>query len=137
VITDVDERFMRLALAEAKKGVGRTSPNPAVGAALVCGGEVLAKGYHRAAGKPHAELECLQRAPQPVPADAVLYVTLEPCSTTGRTPPCTEAIMAGGVKQVVVGAMDPNPKHQGRGIEQLRAAGVAVTSGVLSTSARR
>jgi diaminohydroxyphosphoribosylaminopyrimidine deaminase / 5-amino-6-(5-phosphoribosylamino)uracil reductase len=130
--TEADERFMRLALAEAKKGLGRTSPNPAVGAVLVCGGDVLAKGHHRAAGRAHAEVECVRRAQQPIPADAMLYVTLEPCSTTGRTPPCTDAIMAAGVKHVVVGATDPNPKHQGRGVAQLRAAGVNVTAGVLA-----
>jgi diaminohydroxyphosphoribosylaminopyrimidine deaminase/5-amino-6-(5-phosphoribosylamino)uracil reductase len=127
-----DEQFMAVALAEAKKGLGRTSPNPAVGAVLVVGDAVVAKSYHRAAGSPHAEVECLRKMRQPVPADAVLYVTLEPCSTTGRTPPCTDAIIASGVRHVVIGAIDPNPKHSGRGLEQLRAAGVIVTGNVLS-----
>ena len=82
-----DEQFMRLALLEARKGLGRTSPNPAVGAVLVAKGKVIAKGHHRGAGRPHAEVECLRSAAQPATKDAALFVTLEPCSTTGRTPP--------------------------------------------------
>ncbi|MDQ6654253.1 MAG: bifunctional diaminohydroxyphosphoribosylaminopyrimidine deaminase/5-amino-6-(5-phosphoribosylamino)uracil reductase RibD [Verrucomicrobiota bacterium] len=127
-----DERFMRAALAEAEKGAGQTSPNPVVGAVLVCAGEVIAAGYHHAAGLPHAEVECLRKAARPVPPDAALYVTLEPCSTTGRTPPCTDAIVAAGVRNVVVGALDVNPKHRGRGIDLLRKQGVTVRSGILS-----
>lgn len=129
-----DEAFMRLAIEEAKKGAGRTSPNPAVGAVIVKEGRVLAKGYHRAAGRPHAEVEALRKTTQA--RGATLYVTLEPCSTHGRTPPCTEAILAAEIARVVVGAVDPNPKHAGRGLKRLQAQGVAVAQGVLEASCR-
>jgi diaminohydroxyphosphoribosylaminopyrimidine deaminase / 5-amino-6-(5-phosphoribosylamino)uracil reductase len=131
VATDEDERFMRAALEEARKGLGHTSPNPAVGAVLVIGGEIVARGHHVAAGLPHAEIECLRSWDSPVPADATLYVTLEPCSSTGRTPPCTTALIQAGVRHVVVGAIDPNPRHTGRGLDQLISAGIHVRSGVL------
>lgn len=127
-----DIRFMRLALREAKKGLGQTSPNPAVGAVLVRAGKVIARGHHRGAGSPHAEVECLQSLGGKIPANATLYVTLEPCSTTGRTPPCTDALIKAGVRHVVVGAVDVNPMHSGRGIDLLRAAGIEVRSGVLA-----
>lgn len=123
---------MRAALAEAAKGSGRTSPNPAVGAVLIINGKVAAKGHHREAGAPHAEIDCLQDFGRPVPGRAALCVTLEPCSTTGRTGPCTDAIIAAGVKTVVVGAVDPNPRHAGRGIALLKDAGVTVRTGVLA-----
>ena len=123
---------MRAALAEAAKGSGRTSPNPAVGAVLVVDGKVAARGHHREAGAPHAEIECLQDFGRRVPSRASLFVTLEPCSTTGRTGPCTEAIIAAGVKTVVVGAIDPNPRHAGRGVALLQDAGVTVRTGVLA-----
>ena len=127
----LDERFMQVALVDAKKAIGRTSPNPAVGAVLVLNGRPISKGHHRGAGHPHAEVECLQSVAKPVPKTAILYATLEPCSTTGRTPPCTRAILDAGVRTVVVGAVDPNPLHSGRGIEELREAGVVVRVGVL------
>jgi len=128
----LDERYMRLALRLASKGLGRTSPNPAVGSVLVRDGTVLSTGWHRRAGGSHAEIEALSALPNPgLAAGATLYVTLEPCSTHGRTPPCTDAIIAAKIRRVVVGAIDVNPKHQGRGIEQLRDAGMAVTVGVL------
>jgi diaminohydroxyphosphoribosylaminopyrimidine deaminase/5-amino-6-(5-phosphoribosylamino)uracil reductase len=126
-----DEAFMRAALAEAKKGAGRTSPNPAVGAVLVVNGKIVARGHHRGVGSPHAEVQCLDSYDAAVPRDATLYVTLEPCSTTGRTPPCTEALVAAGIKNVVVGAIDVNPKHAGRGIKLLRKAGINIRTGVL------
>lgn len=125
------ERFMSLALAEARRGVGRTSPNPAVGAVLVADDRVIARGHHSEAGKPHAEVACLRAAKSPIPKDAVLFVTLEPCSTAGRTPPCVKAIIAAGIREVVVGAIDVNPRHSGRGLEMLRAAGVKIHTGVL------
>lgn len=121
-----DADFMRLALRLARRGRGRTSPNPMVGAVLARGGRVIGRGWHRRAGLPHAEIEALRdaaRHDQPVKG-ATLYVTLEPCCTRGRTPPCTEAIIAAGVRRVVAGAMDPNPRHAGRGFEVLRAAGI-------------
>src|SRR5687767_4411521 len=128
-----DETFMRMALTEARRGLGRTSPNPAVGAVIVRAGKVVGKGWHQAAGLPHAEVEALRSLADPLLArGATLYVTLEPCSTTGRTPPCTSGIIASGVRRVVFGATDPNPEHAGRAIEILEEAGLAVTAGVLT-----
>ena len=120
------------ALREARKSLGQTSPNPAVGAVLVQGNKVLARGHHRRAGLPHAEIECLDKFRREVPKDAVLYVTLEPCSSIGRTGACTDAIVRAGVKCVVIGATDPNPRHRGRGIEILQNAGIEVRSGVVA-----
>lgn len=127
-----DETFMSAAVAEARRGIGSVSPNPAVGAVLVQGERILSSGYHRASGLPHAEIECLAAAPGGSLGSATLYVTLEPCSTTGRTPPCTEAIAHAGLSRVVIGATDPNPIHSGRGIDQLRRSGIQVTTGVLA-----
>src|SRR4029450_11713423 len=127
-----DEKFMRAALNEARKALGHTSPNPAVGAVLVIGNRIVAKGHHRQAGRDHAEVECLRNFAAPVPARATLYVTLEPCSTEGRTAPCTDAILQAGVRNVVVGAIDVNPRHSGKGIVQLRNASVSVREGVLA-----
>ena len=126
-----DERFMRAAIREAQRGAGRTSPNPAVGAVLVANGRIPARGYHRGPGYPHAEIDCLKSYRKRLQPTDTLYVTLEPCSTTGRTKPCTEAILEAGVRTLVVGAIDPNPQHRGRGIELLRAAGLRVRVGVL------
>ncbi len=127
--SSTDERFMRAALAQAKKGVGLTSPNPAVGAVLVRKGRIVARGFHKRAGEAHAEVQCLRTSARA----ATLYVTLEPCSTYGRTPPCVDYIIERGVQRVVIGAIDPNPRHGGRGVELLRRAGVEVTSGVLES----
>lgn len=132
-----DTKFMAAALTEARKGVGHASPNPAVGAVLVQAGRVIATGYHRGPGRPHAEIECLTTAGQRSLRSATLYVTLEPCSTTGRTPPCTDAIIRAGVRRLVVGAIDRNPAHRGRGLEQLQQAGTEVTSGVLAEECTR
>src|SRR5467141_5281924 len=121
---------MRLALAEAEKGRGRTHPNPAVGAVVVRGGRVVSRGHHEKAGLPHAEVNALRAAGRSA-RGADLYVTLEPCNHQGRTPPCTEAILASGVRRVVVGSVDPNPLVHGRGIRRLRAAGLRVEVGVL------
>src|SRR5216110_1591529 len=127
-----DERFMRAALKEAKKAQGQTSPNPAVGAVLVIDSRIVARGHHRGAGHDHAEIECLRNFTDDVPARATLYVTLEPCSTVGLTAPCTTAIIKAGIKNVVTGAVDVNPRHSGRGITQLRNAGVHVRDGILA-----
>src|SRR5437762_9738171 len=126
------EEFMRAALNEAKRALGQTSPNPAVGAVLVIKNRIVAKGHHREAGRDHAEIECLRNFRALVPARATLFVTLEPCSTAGRTSPCTNAILSAGVKNVVVGAIDVNPRHRGKGIMQLRNAGVNVREGILA-----
>ena len=128
---------MRAALGEAKKALGQTSPNPAVGAVLVIDNRIVAKGHHRGAGRDHAEIECLRNFDAPVPVRAILYVTLEPCSTKGRTAPCTEAMISAGVRNVVIGAIDVNPRHSGRGIVQLRNAGVIVREGVLADECSR
>ncbi|MBA2622998.1 MAG: bifunctional diaminohydroxyphosphoribosylaminopyrimidine deaminase/5-amino-6-(5-phosphoribosylamino)uracil reductase RibD [Chthoniobacterales bacterium] len=127
-----DEHFMRVAIAEARKGTGHTSPNPIVGAVLVARGGVVALGHHQKVGSAHAEVRCLESYGRRLRKSDSVYVTLEPCSTTGRTPPCTEAILASGLGCVVVGTIDPNPKHQGRGIATLRAAGIEVRVGVLA-----
>ena len=166
-----DEQFMRRALALARLGVGKTSPNPAVGAVLVLaplgagrGGKIIGEGWHKRAGGPHAEVEAIRQAKGEgrkakcdkdkthgrdaratrsslfaLRSSAVitLYVTLEPCCTWGRTPPCTDAIIAAGVKRVVVAARDPNPKHNGRGLKILRRAGIRVEAGLLAEEAAR
>ena len=129
-----DARHMRRALALARRAEGETRPNPPVGAVIVRGDVVLGEGWHHRAGAPHAEVEAFLDAERRG-ADvrgATLYVTLEPCSTTGRTPPCTDRILASGIRRVVVGSTDANPRHAGRGLEILRAAGIEVVSGVLS-----
>ncbi|MDK2888394.1 MAG: diaminohydroxyphosphoribosylaminopyrimidine deaminase [Thermoanaerobacter sp.] len=127
---------MRMALDLAKKAMGRTSPNPMVGAVLVKDGQVVGRGYHARAGTPHAEIHALREAGERAEG-ATLYVTLEPCCHQGRTGPCTEAILAAGVKRVVTAMVDPNPLVAGRGVERLRQAGVEVTVGVLEEEARR
>jgi diaminohydroxyphosphoribosylaminopyrimidine deaminase/5-amino-6-(5-phosphoribosylamino)uracil reductase len=126
-----DERFMRRAIELGLRGWGRTNPNPMVGCVLVEEGVITSEAFHERDGGPHAErlvLASLMRNPQP---GASLYVTLEPCSTKGRTGACTDAIIAAGIKRVVVGATDPNPAHAGRGYEVLRKEGVEVVTGVL------
>jgi diaminohydroxyphosphoribosylaminopyrimidine deaminase / 5-amino-6-(5-phosphoribosylamino)uracil reductase len=134
----IDERYMRAALCQARKGLGKTSPNPAVGAAIARDGIILSTGWHKKAGGPHAEIEALTRLPTNDSAKgATLYVTLEPCSTHDRTPPCTDAILAAKLQRVVIGSIDVNPKHQGRGVKQLVDAGVEVTTGVWEEEGRR
>ncbi len=126
--------MMRAALREAARGVGLTSPNPAVGAVIVRGERIMARGWHQGAGQPHAEIEAMRALKNPSLArGATLAVTLEPCSTHGRTPPCVEAIIRAGVARVVIGATDPNPAHAGRGIELLKTAGIQVMAGVLES----
>ena len=131
---------MRSAIRLAQRGRGMTSPNPMVGAVLVKYGKIIGRGWHRRAGGPHAEIEALRDAQRRGhnPRGATLYVTLEPCCTHGRTPPCTEALIAAGIQRVAVGTMDPNPRHAGRAFKILRRAGIEVTppgsTGVLSAS---
>ncbi len=121
---------MRLALREARRGAGRTSPNPAVGAVLVKGGRVVGRGHHARAGAPHAEVAAIREAGARA-RGADLYTTLEPCDHYGRTPPCSLAILEAGVRRVLSGSSDPNPRVNGRGIRRLRRAGVPVETGVL------
>lgn len=127
-----DEKFMRQAIVLARRGAGRTHPNPAVGCVIVKNGRVIGRGWHRRAGAPHAEVEALRSLKNPSSArGATAYVTLEPCCTQGRTPPCTRALLDAGITRAVVGAIDPNPRHRGRGIKILRKAGVETESGIL------
>ena len=134
-----DEQFMDQALRLAKRAYGQTSPNPMVGAVLVQDGEVIGRGWHHRAGAPHAEIEALADAArrQRSVSGATVYVTLEPCCTHGRTPPCTEALIRAGVRRVVVAAVDPNPRHAGQGLVRLREAGITVDSGVLEAESNR
>jgi len=127
--------MMRRALAEAKKGLGRTAPNPAVGAIVAKGERVLSVGHHVRAGADHAEVAALRPLDFSAPG-ATLYCTLEPCDHVGRTGPCTEAIIKAGVKRVVIGAIDPNPRVNRRGIRRLRRAGIEVVTGVLEDECR-
>lgn len=130
-----DRAYMRIAVREAKKGRGRTSPNPCVGAVIVKDGRIIAKGYHKKAGTPHAEIHAL-RAAGAEAIGATLYVTLEPCNHTGRTPPCSHAVAAAGIARVVVGMGDPNPLVDGSGISYLQSNSVEVTAGVLEQECR-
>lgn len=127
-----DRKWMQLALSEARLGIGLTSPNPPVGAVIVNEGQLLGKGWHHRAGEPHAEREALADARRQNHsfAGATIYVTLEPCSSHGRTPPCTDGILEAGITRVVYGAEDPNPSHRGRAQELLTAAGVEVLTGI-------
>ena len=128
-----DEKFMREAIRLARKGLGKTRPNPTVGCVIVKKGRVIGRGWHRRAGLPHAEIEALCSLKNPAAArGATAYITLEPCSTHGRTPPCTKALVAAGVLRVVIGSIDPNPKHRGRAIKLLCAAGIKTKTGVLA-----
>ena len=136
-MTDTD--YMRLALRLARRAFGRTSPNPMVGAVVVKAGKILGQGWHHQAGEPHAEIEALRDTVSKGHSakGATLCVSLEPCCTHGRTPPCTDAIIAAGIKRVVVGATDPNPQHAGRGFAILQRAGIEVIHGVLAEECTR
>jgi diaminohydroxyphosphoribosylaminopyrimidine deaminase/5-amino-6-(5-phosphoribosylamino)uracil reductase len=125
-----DQHFMREALRLAERGRGTTRPNPVVGALVVKAGTVLARGFHKRAGQAHAEIVALSKLGMRAPG-ATLYVTLEPCCHHGRTGPCTEAILAAGIRRVVVGCCDENPLISGRGVARLRRAGVDVSAGCL------
>ncbi len=131
-----DEYYMRMVLELAKKGEGSTSPNPMVGAVLVKNGKILAKGYHKRAGLPHAEIEALRRAGNRA-RGATLYVNLEPCNHFGKTPPCTDRIIKEGLRRVVIGMCDPNPINDGRGIEKLRQSGITIKCGVLENESKK
>jgi diaminohydroxyphosphoribosylaminopyrimidine deaminase/5-amino-6-(5-phosphoribosylamino)uracil reductase len=132
---------MHRAIEEAEKGIGRTSPNPPVGAVIVRDGVELGAGWHRAAGQPHAEREAIAAVRDTHGDDALkgakIYVTLEPCSTRGRTPACTDGLIEAGIAQVVYSATDPNPAHEGRADEVLRAHGIDVVAGVLAAEGER
>lgn len=129
-----DARFMKRALALAARGLGRVEPNPMVGCVLVRRGRVIAEGWHRRFGGPHAEIEALRKA-RGSARGATAYVTLEPCCITAKTPPCTRALIEAKLRRVVVGTRDPNPKVFGGGIRRLRRAGIVVDEGVLAEEA--
>jgi diaminohydroxyphosphoribosylaminopyrimidine deaminase/5-amino-6-(5-phosphoribosylamino)uracil reductase len=131
-----DLRFMQLALALGRRGLGNSWPNPAVGAVIVRDGDIVGRGWTMPGGRPHAETEALLRAGDNA-RGATLYVTLEPCSHHGKTPPCADAIVAAGVGRVVSAIEDPNPEVAGQGHERLRAQGVAVDVGLCADEARR
>ncbi|MGF6433842.1 MULTISPECIES: bifunctional diaminohydroxyphosphoribosylaminopyrimidine deaminase/5-amino-6-(5-phosphoribosylamino)uracil reductase RibD [Bradyrhizobium] len=132
----VDLRFMQLALALGRRGLGRTWPNPAVGAVIVKDGIIVGRGWTQAGGRPHAEVEALRRAGDAA-RGATLYVTLEPCSHFGRSPPCADAVVAAGLARVVSAIEDPNPEVAGQGHAKLRAAGIAVDVGLCAAEAAR
>ncbi len=125
-----DEYYMRRALDLARRGWGMTSPNPMVGAVIVKGGRIIGEGFHRFDGGPHAEIECLRSCSES-PEGAAMYVTLEPCSTRGRTGACTDAIIKAKISSVKIGASDPNPAHSGRAGDILRAHGISAEFGIL------
>jgi diaminohydroxyphosphoribosylaminopyrimidine deaminase / 5-amino-6-(5-phosphoribosylamino)uracil reductase len=131
-----DQRFMQLALALGRRGRGRTWPNPAVGAVVVKDGVIVGRGWTQPGGRPHAEPEALNRAGEAA-RGATLYVTLEPCSHFGRSPPCADAVIAAGIARVVSAVEDPNPEVAGQGHAKLRAAGIAVDIGLCAAEATR
>lgn len=132
-------KHMQLAIRLAGRAYGKTSPNPLVGAVLVRNQKIIGRGWHHSAGLPHAEIEAIRNAEKngEKVAGSTLYVSLEPCCTHGRTPPCTSAIIAAGISRVIVGATDPNPEHSGKGLRLLRKAGIEVISGVDAERATR
>ena len=132
----LDQRFMELALALGRRGLGRTWPNPAVGAVVVKDGVIVGRGWTQAGGRPHAETEALKRAGRAAKG-ATLYVTLEPCSHQGKAPPCVEAIIRAGIARVVSAVEDPNPQVAGQGYAKLRERGIAVESGLGGKEAAR
>jgi diaminohydroxyphosphoribosylaminopyrimidine deaminase/5-amino-6-(5-phosphoribosylamino)uracil reductase len=135
--TEADHRYMRRALELAHEGIGMTSPNPMVGAVVVKNGKVIGEGYHRQVGLPHAEVEALARLKDTDTAGATLYVTLEPCAHHGRTPPCTDLIIARKIARVVVTHSDPNVLVAGKGFRSLRKAGIVVDTGLMEAEARQ
>jgi diaminohydroxyphosphoribosylaminopyrimidine deaminase / 5-amino-6-(5-phosphoribosylamino)uracil reductase len=131
-----DEHYLRMACRLARSAAGRTSPNPMVGAVIVRGGKIVGRGSHRFAGGDHAEIVALKRAGAKA-RGATLYLTLEPCSHYGRTPPCAVAVIRAGIKQVVCGTRDPNPLVAGRGLRRLRRAGIKVRVGIFEAECRK
>ena len=128
-------KFMREALRLAKRGRGKTSPNPLVGAVVVRNNRIIGRGYHRGPGKPHAEVIAIDSSAKP--KGSILYVNLEPCVHYGRTPPCVDKIIEAGLKKVILSVIDPNPYVSGKGIEKLRGAGISVEYGLLEKEAKR
>lgn len=132
----MDKYYMQQALTIAQYAIGRTSPNPLVGAVIVKDGHIVGQGWHRQAGTPHAEIHALAQAGE-LAKGATIYVTLEPCSHHGRTGPCADALIAAGIKKVVAAMTDPNPEVAGKGLARLRAAGIEVVEGILAAEAAK
>ena len=130
------EHYMQHALSLARKGLGTVAPNPMVGCVLVKDGHIIAEGYHQRAGSPHAEINALAAA-QTSTNGACLYINLEPCCHHGKTPPCTDALIKAGIKQVYVACLDPNPLVAGKGVAALRAAGITIEVGLEETAAKQ
>lgn len=135
-VRGLDDLYMRMALEMARKGKGWITPNPLVGAVIVKGGRVIGQGYHQKYGQPHAEVNAIASAKENV-TGATLYVTLEPCSHFGKTPPCSDLLIEKNIKRVVVGTLDPNPLVAGKGIEELRSNGIEVVIGVLEEESQK
>lgn len=134
-MTSIDQKHMKRAITLAKKGVGKTHPNPAVGCVVVKNGVVIGEGWHKKAGGPHAEINALQSAGIAA-RGADVYVTLEPCCHTGKTPPCSEALIKAGVRRVIAGMRDPNPQINGGGLQALQQAGIETVCDVLEKECR-
>ncbi|MFO7810781.1 MAG: bifunctional diaminohydroxyphosphoribosylaminopyrimidine deaminase/5-amino-6-(5-phosphoribosylamino)uracil reductase RibD [Candidatus Delongbacteria bacterium] len=134
-MTDLKKKYMRAALREAKKGAGKVSPNPLVGAVVVKDGNIIGKGYHKVFGENHAEINALDSCIRD-PQGAEMYVNLEPCSHHGKTPPCVERIIKEKIKKVYIGLKDPSPHSNGKGIKILRKAGIEVETGVCEEESR-
>lgn len=130
IFTKEDIKFMRLAIKLAQKGSGTVSPNPLVGAVIVKDGKIISTGYHKMAGTAHAEINAIN-AVKVIPPGSKMYVTLEPCSFYGKTPPCVDAIIKNKFSEVIISSLDPNPKVNGKGVEILRKAGISVKFGLL------
>lgn len=131
-----DEILIKETIKLARKGLGKVSPNPMVGAVIVKDGKIISRGYHRAFGENHAEINAIKRAREDI-KNSTLYVNLEPCCIYGKTPPCTEAIISSGIKKVVIGDLDPNPDVNGKGIRILKKYGISVVKGVLQEECRK
>ena len=131
-----DMGYMKRVLTLAENGIGKTNPNPLVGAVIVKEGRIIGEGWHEQYGQAHAEVNAVNNATEDV-ASATVYVNLEPCCHFGKTPPCTELLIANKVKRVVIGTVDPNPLVGGKGVERLRSAGIEVTTGILEKECRR
>ena len=133
---DLHEKYMRRALVLARRGIGKTAPNPAVGCVIVRDGAIVGEGWHRKAGMPHAEVNALTMAGE-MAKNADVYVTLEPCAHFGKMPPCADALVTAGVARVFAGMVDPNPRVAGKGLHRLAAAGIEAVSGIMEDACRR
>lgn len=132
----MNEKYMKRVIELALLAKGRTSPNPMVGALIVKGGKIVGEGYHKKAGTPHAEINALDEAGKSA-RDGIMYINLEPCCHHGRTPPCTKSLIKSGLKKIVVGMVDPNPLVSGKGIKELKEAGIKVSVGLLEKECRK